>query len=605
MDSARKQGSKNCSGFNQIHQPVAMLPFFPTGFRDEIFASRVSRYHIQRGNLTSRVTYSELFQVAPFALTYWVPPYLDRLSARIPGNPEETVAAIHQESTLLPLFRQFVGARFNHDPSAASTYSYRDLPRRIVGESGTTRICIHCLAEDEEEHGTPYIHRAHQIPGIFACWKHGVRLIDRCPHCRCPVEATKDLILAPWRHCACGRPLQDPGHAFQVEASEIEVSLARFTKEVLDAAPIPLESSRLVELYRMRAMELGFRRGKKVDRVGLLSALEEHVGKSLLAGMDWAYRKGQTDGWLNMLSAASAAETPLHRHLILAHFLFRESGAFISQLRAALTKPAAPKKRIRKPIEMRSGAGGATGPRAGKAAAKGAINRLVQIAMASGLGVDELWRVEYGAMRRLVKLQSDAAQVIEARLASGDRSRPAGEGRRTAGPVDSKADADWAVAIRAAADVLYGEVGKPTRVFMNSLIKKASVRKATWPTPQAFPRTRAACEELKESMWHFYARRMLWAMGRFTGMKVAKSAITEESGLEHNKICAVMAFIVDSGYQVTDEPYAKQLEKLGIPRNWQGPHPGREYHKVGRGYVQKALRDSAGKLGEGLPRASL
>ncbi|HRE16194.1 MAG TPA: hypothetical protein PLW86_03880, partial [Rhodocyclaceae bacterium] len=37
------------------------VPFFPAGFPDELFASRISVYHITRGHQTAQETFQELF----------------------------------------------------------------------------------------------------------------------------------------------------------------------------------------------------------------------------------------------------------------------------------------------------------------------------------------------------------------------------------------------------------------------------------------------------------------------------------------------------------------------------------------------------------------
>lgn len=587
MRSVNNQTPKVIAGTGYIGGSAAILPFFPAGFPYELLVSRVGRYHILRGHATSQVTYDEIFQSAPFSLTHWAPQYLDRLAARIPGDFDETVESMYRDSTILPLFEHFFGERVPLGVNSAGASAMAGLPRRIVGESGTTHLCTICLAEDTDEYGTPYIHLTHQIPTSTICWRHGVRLIDRCPHCRCPFEVPKDLILVPWRGCPCGRSLLGAADLSLPKPTEIEISLARFGKELLDCTPIRLDSLKLVELYRTRVLELGFKRGKTIDRVSLLSALEDHIGKKLLADMDWAYSKGRMSGWFHLLSPSLSAETPLTRHLVFAHFLFREAGAFISQLEVASTKPAAVKR----------------GSQNNKSASSSelierlptnligdeALNRLVLIGRKNHFSVDDLWKAEYASMKKLVKSQPNAVQAIEARLALTDDSPKLKRNPKSNSSTTSK-DANWADAIQLAADSLYSEVGKPKRVSVNSLLKKAGIRLAVWPSPQSSPLTHAKCDGLKESAWHFYARRMLWTMTHFAGNPTAKAMIAMASGLEYFKASDVLTFFVEMGYRPTAEPYAKQLENLGIPKNWSGPHPERKYESVGRAYVRKALR---------------
>lgn len=45
------------------------------------------------------------------------------------------------------------------------------------------RICFHCIEEDSETYGSPFIHVAHLIRSVTLCYKHAVRLAEKCPSC--------------------------------------------------------------------------------------------------------------------------------------------------------------------------------------------------------------------------------------------------------------------------------------------------------------------------------------------------------------------------------------------------------------------------------------
>src|SRR5213075_535792 len=99
-----------------------------------------------------------------------------------------------------PLCQQFnrPGGAATHTNSAMRTLT------RVVGDPAATRICVDCLIEDERDHGFPYLHRSHQIPGTTACWRHGRPLVDQCPACDRPYSMSKELILTAWNGCECG-----------------------------------------------------------------------------------------------------------------------------------------------------------------------------------------------------------------------------------------------------------------------------------------------------------------------------------------------------------------------------------------------------------------
>lgn len=45
------------------------------------------------------------------------------------------------------------------------------------------RICFHCVEEDSETYGSPFIHVAHLTRSVTLCYKHAVRLAEKCPSC--------------------------------------------------------------------------------------------------------------------------------------------------------------------------------------------------------------------------------------------------------------------------------------------------------------------------------------------------------------------------------------------------------------------------------------
>ena len=582
-----------------------MLPYFPAGLPGELFASRVSHYHILSGNSTVQDTFKELFQGGLFSLTHWVPKKLDRLASRIAGDQQAIIQGFYRDSTLLPLFRLFGGRAFLNEAGVIDGGIGDHLPRRIIGESGSTFVCTECLADDAEMYGTPFIHRTHQTPSVTSCWHHRIQLIDRCPNCRCPIEPPKGLILVPWQGCHCGQDfLKIPGLS-QPISTEAEVSLARFAKALLNYSQDLDRPHNLAEIYRARALELGFRRGKKIDRVGLFSALEEHFGKNLLAKIDRAYRQGQTESWLYTLNRSSFAESPITRHLILSNYLFREPEAFISKLSAISASPTPVARRARngkhKDVDADCDSGASI-----KNQFDETLDRLVGKGRQRRLSVDELWKAEYATMKRLVKSRSDAALLVEQRLAQLDHSSKAKAS--SVSPLVSEKDTEWAEAITVAADRAYTEAAKPVRVTMNVLLNRASIRPAKWLAPDVFPKARAVCEELAESRWHFYARRLVWAMNGHAGRKADRAVITRAAGLENVRASDLWGYFRDIGFEPTSEGAVVQLERVGITKHWGGPYPDRTYENVGRNYVprksrrsygQRSQRKAAGDLGSG------
>lgn len=558
-----------------------VLPFFPTSRPDETLASRLSRFHVERGNVTTRETFRECFGAEPFAMTSFVLPNLQALAERLPGDPLCNYQRLVREGNLLPIVKLFTASTI-----AGDSGSYA---RRSVGEAGSTRICLQCIKVDTEEHGSPHLHLSHQIPAVTACWEHGQKLVDRCPRCGCPIEPPKDIVLAPWQGCiCCGYRFSATDNVLQDEStSASETELAAFASAVLKQVPEGVHAENLPRILRQKAMEIGFRRGEsQIDRLGLQAAVEEYYTKDLLAQIDRAYATGRTTTWLQFLGASRfSVEGPLNRNLLLANFLFRDANTFLVQLTPRQDRDP-PNSCVDTP-ENESLTGGR--PKRQTETVDSLVNRLISMAVAEDLSIKDLWHREYGAMKRItVKGSKFMPDVLRDEIEKG-RKKKSTETTVASTPGVNPRDAEWAKEIAATADRLYGDSGFPKRVSIASLVKNAEIRPATWPSVTDFPLTRAACEAQQESQWHFYARRVMWSMARNQGKPVARTAVTEDSGLEHHRATDVYLFLMTLGI-VPMAPFAKQLEAKGIFRDWRGPCPEKVYRKVGRGYLKSGVR---------------
>jgi hypothetical protein len=584
-----------------------ILPFFPSALPDETISSRVSRYHIRRGQLTNNSTYTELFGRAPFSLTPLVQPYLDKLAFRLPGSPVANLRDLQNDSTLLPLFRRFFGTHLAKRQAIGNEITAVELPRRLVGGSRLTHLCSECLVDDDKEHGCRYIHRSHQIPGVTVCWKHGTLLIERCPACRQPFSQPGQLILSAWIGCDCGHDL---AHAKRdsTEPTETELAFAVFSKALIDAAPAHLTPKQLVQLYRSRGMELGFRQGShRLKRTALFASIEAFFGPAVLARMDPAYSKCKISGWFHVLQDSLTMEAPLYRHLLFAFYLFREADVFLARIEELVQKERASSLADDPTGAMRA-CEGAGANSEGKTVAEELIEELIDSATRLGYGPQQLWHHNVGKMRRLVKLVPDAYERIEARLQEAATRKKQLASRRLNTKVrDDAQDPLWAAGITASAAAIYQKEQRPFRVTMNQLVKAASgsPKGMRLPTAERTPLARAAADTHAESAWHFYARRMLWTLQSLSDPETPPHAIIKLARLEVNKAREILKFF--SNVRRCGGPSIKEIHQIltahGIGRAWAGPCPDKTFYKAGRAYRLRTNRRGplGGRAGEWEP----
>lgn len=561
------------------------IPFFPAGLPDETIGSRVSRYHIRRGRPTTPVTFRQLFDKSPFSLTNLVQPHLEILAARLPGSQAWNLTRLQAESTLLPLYQRFLGSVSEVGRPKKKDHARVKATRRINGDSRLTHICRQCLVDDEREHGFPYIHRAHQIPGVTVCWKHAAILLDRCPACRQPFAQPTQLVLSAWMGCECGHLLSNEYESKETDPSELEVDFARFTRELLETEPIKLRRGDLVEIYRSRAAEIGFGWGRElVKRKALFESVEAFFGRSLLSTIDSAYRLGRLSGWFKVIERSAFDETPLHRHLLLAYFLFRDPELFMQRCQALVEARATDQA-------SRATHHSQVGPDA-REAPDALVKQMVAVAQRYGYDSQQLWKFYSGGMKRLVKIVPNACELIDARLRAASAKKKRNFGRELEiKERDRQSDIRWAKAIIESAMQIYASDERPYRVTMNRLVKAAKFRPkgALLPSQAKYPLARAAADEYAESVWHFFARRMLWTLQSLHEPCISSSAIRILSGLELHKGKAVLQYFSDvprCGGASAKEIIAV-LEMRGIGRGWSGPCPDKEFYRAGRAYQRR------------------
>lgn len=551
----------------------------------ESLISQIGRYHVTSGNVTTRDTYAELFGRAPFQLTLWVPPRIGALGERFSGRPTVTIQRFLRESTLFPLLEMFTGAQF----SAREEQDHIDavlqsLPKRMVGAFGWTRLCPQCLTDDEETYGVSGILSAHQIPGVSTCFRHGIPLLDRCPHCRCPFERKNDLVLVPWEGCsACHRRLtgERVEGATAARADDHVTGFARFAARLLASGARGASREGLVRLYRTGIKELGLMRGSTVDRKELIRQLVDQYGEEFVKHVDPAYRTDRVSGWFHILVQSTTWETHLGRHLLLSHFLYEDADRFLTQYRqVALAQALSPGVRIVRPTsEMAMSTPG---------------DLMQQVVDASkaipNCDLDALWREHYGLMKRLVRQDHGALHKLQQELVRNvaRKSKPA----RRAGPGPHPDDAAWAEKLRQSVPSFYNGPGYPQQGTRTRLLKRIGWKRNYTLDLPGFPQLRLALEAACESSWHFYTRRILWALTQPSARTLAPSQICNSSGVEWHKARALMDYCLQKGIPRNAGPSSLMtiLRDWQIDLSWAGPCPERVFAKAGRDY-QRRTRD--------------
>lgn len=538
------------------------LPFFPISLPDETLLSRVSRYHLLSGNKTINSTFDELFGKPPFPLEQIVPTGIEVLASRLPGEQRDELKKLVLENTLFPLFLPYLAPAKPSNSIVAPSELVSHIPRRVVGMHGEARLCLQCVENDQHEHGVAYWHRSHQIPGVSTCWKHRTPLLSSCPKCSCPFLFTKKLLNIPWQPCRCtwqpnldSRPLHDTHPANEY---------ALFTHDLLIRNLPPTPPQQLFAVYKQRATQLGFSRGKQIAIEDLQDALINYFGEAFIKDVDTAYASARRKFWLRLTSYYFALDMPVTRHLLLSLFLFRSAEQLSRQL-------SSDDKKISDRPSAKSLGTSDTGKEAEIPPQQRELHRTKVLKTKQrhpSSTIQALWKLAFKSMSWLYDndrtwlqknlFQSDAASLTKT-------IEPAEDDLQFASEVD-----------RFARRYFELDSGKPLRLTIGRLTSGVLKRlKATRSDRERFPLTYDRIDYHTETVWHFRARRILWAIRELQalGELISASNIAIVSGISLHRINDIINYCEwhcgTLALQSIDIP--SFLLKAGIPHNWPGP----------------------------------
>jgi hypothetical protein len=563
------------------------LLLFPASLPDEALVSRASRYHILTRNRKTRDTFMQLFGKPRGALTDIVPPDIPYLALRLPGDSSDNLERLLNDNTMFPLVTLFNSWTPPTDwlSAAASPTTTR---RRTLGLAGFTKMCEHCLWEDFNTLGSTYIHRAHQVPGVICCWRHGTLLIERCPECFCPFEQRRELLGVPWKPCACGYRLgSEVGPITEAaKAGDAARGYAVFVRDLLLAAPGSYSTPVIASTCRKKLLELGLFRGQRgIDRNAAAAALEDYYGTDLLRQMDPAYAAGKRDQWFRVGSRSGTPDVPLSRHLLTAHFLFVDVSRFIQALDTAAAEALTPPLPGHATLDPDGDAQKASDK------VSRAVNELRRALEENPrYTLEDLWGRYRGTLTRLLKWDRKAfAQIRD--FAQKSRSQRAIAVRAVS---PHRLDGERADQLRQAALKLYASTNRPAKISRYSIGRAAKLSHVVCARA-TYPQCNQVLDEFAETQWHFYARRYLWTLAHLPA-RASATEILHRAGIWYYKFVELDGYFrARSLTQVTrlrEGQIVAVLRDQGVDLKWEGPCPEKTFARSGRAYVKKGMTTS-------------
>ncbi|OPK06018.1 TniQ family protein [Pseudomonas sp. VI4.1] len=543
--------------------------FFPASMPDETLQSRISRYHMLSGNRSENETFRDIFDTAPFAMRI-IPNRIDDLASRLPGDKDLNLNELLLFNTILPVYKPFLGISKGNDELRDESIisAVARIPRREVSAHSMAKICLSCVQDDLIETGHSFWHRAHHIPGVTACWRHGEELLQACPKCSHPFYRSNKLLPSLSAQCVCGwSPLSSH---LPKTGLELEQNFALFAKELLDRNLPAVKSEVLAAFYTRQAKKMGFTHGQFMSRAKLFESIQSTFGPELLAKIDNAYAAGKHNQWIRTTTVNGLLDMPITRHLIMAYHLFKTVDSFEKKLatesllfscnKGLQTQPKAPSLSKRKLHRQK-------------------VTQLIEAR--PGLSLDYLWANAYQATLWLIA--NDKPWLTEI-LANGPVTKA-----KTEQHADRR-DEEYAKIIAERVEELYNFSQKQIRVNITNMIALLPSRVPPSPADRKilFPRVAQQLEIHHESSWHFHLRRAIWALSEMSRLKLPPNTsslqlLTSVPIQAWNALINHFEWDLEKFMSTGVNPESL-LATTNVSRQWKGP-PGHHGPMGGRSYI--------------------
>lgn len=168
-----------------LEESTQNTAYIPEPLPDELLYSFLGRLAAYNSFANPREYLKSMFGTKNIIPSPDLPTSLNELQNRLGSqSPFESAKKMIDSVTLYPYHRPFLSLERHERVEAILLGGEGDRLKTLLGRvangfgaNPSLRYCLECRQNDVRDHGAPYWHRIHQLPGIIACAKHGIELI--------------------------------------------------------------------------------------------------------------------------------------------------------------------------------------------------------------------------------------------------------------------------------------------------------------------------------------------------------------------------------------------------------------------------------------------
>ncbi len=160
-----------------------MINYFPPINHDELIYSILGRYHKTDGNNNIKDTFQDFFSRSTITPIVDLPCHLDELSSNLPKDMGYSSEFFIHNCTLFPFYSPFMCHESRRkcinimkSGNGSTLKTKMGIVAGGICKKNHIYYCPKCVEHEEGNQIEPYIHRLHQVEGVFICDKHDCKL---------------------------------------------------------------------------------------------------------------------------------------------------------------------------------------------------------------------------------------------------------------------------------------------------------------------------------------------------------------------------------------------------------------------------------------------
>ncbi len=308
-----------------------MLHFFTDPYKDELIYSAISRYHYYTGNIDFKDTLEEIFDKRSIIPSLEIGSNIEALAENIGGK--YTADYIINNHTIYPFYSPFLPKKRQKQilkeikfQNGKGIYAKIGIIAGSICRKEYIYYCPFCAKENIERYGEAFIHREHQLQGVFLCYKHEIEL-KKYPISKMDVSRLEYIRLD-----AKSLDLKD----FSIDKSKYQDKLLKIAKDayyLLNQDFNNISKEKTSENYKNLLYERGLTTSSgRVKQRELYEEFINFYGKEFLELMESSIDIEDEFNWLKV--ATRDEERTVHpiRHLLLINFLQGDISKFFKYI---------------------------------------------------------------------------------------------------------------------------------------------------------------------------------------------------------------------------------------------------------------------------------